>query len=409
MPQDGDYPPETLPDGPHCLIAGAGIGGLTAALFMAKAGWRVTIAEREPLLSEVGAGLQLSPNATRLLADIGILRDLDGIAVAPSTLRVWGGLGGKVLNHAELGPKAAREFGAPFLVVHRADLQNALARRARENPAISILLGYRLADFREHEGGVTGIFETSSGLARIEADFLVGADGIWSRARALAGLPGPTRYSGKTAWRTLIPREQAPLFAREAEVNLWMGPRGHLVHYPVCGGREINVVAIIEDDWREEGWSAQGEANRLAIQFRHWHRQARDLIAAAESWKRWALCDRPPESRWSRARMTLLGDAAHPMMPFLAQGAGQAIEDAAALAACLPAGGDVTRALPRYDLARIRRTARIQKEARRQATIYHLDGIAARMRDAAISLLPGEMLLTRYRWIFEADARNLAD
>jgi salicylate hydroxylase len=236
----------------------------------------------------------------------------------------------------------------------------------------------------------------------------VAADGLWSRGRKLCGLPSPSRYSGKTAWRTLIPREEAPLFAREAEVHLWMGPDAHLVHYPVRGGDEINVVAIIEDDWREEGWSAPGDPDVLAKRFAAWNGRARSLIGAAESWKRWALVDRAPETRWSRARMTLLGDAAHPMMPFIAQGASQAVEDAACLGALIAGTGSdaqaIAGALQRYDALRIPRTARVQKAARSQGRLYHAGGLAARLRDATLSLLPGEKLLERFAWVYSHDA-----
>jgi salicylate hydroxylase len=395
---------------PHCLIAGAGIGGLTAALMLAEAGWRITLVDRETTLQEVGAGLQLSPNATRLLADIGIVDDLDDIAVEPSSLHIRRGEDGKAVATAELGKKAARQFGAPFLAVHRADLQRALLKRVETHPAIELHLGLQLTDIREAEASIIGLFERENGEAiRIEADLLIGSDGLWSKARPLAGLPSPIRYSGKTAWRTLIPREQAPLFAREADINLWMGHNAHLVHYPVCGGREINVVAIVEDDWREEGWSAPGNPEILAGVFRHWSLKPRDLVAAADHWKRWALVDRAPETRWSRARMTLLGDAAHPMMPFLAQGASQAIEDGATLASLLRSAGKeapaLQAALRRYDALRIPRTARIQNEARKQGRIYHFAGLRARFRDTALSLLPGDTLLQRYGWIFTHDAR----
>lgn len=411
MPEDREQSEISPAPHPHCLIAGAGIGGLAAALFIADAGWRVTICDREPVLQEVGAGLQLAPNSSRLLADIGILDDLDDIAVEPAAIQIWRAEDGKAMSRAELGRKAATRFGAPFIVVHRADLQNALLKRAETHPAIELRLGLRLADIRENDTAIAALFESADGAEiRLEADLLIGADGLWSRARTLAGLPAPTRYSGKTAWRTLIPREEAPLFAREADVNLWMGPNAHLVHYPVCGGREINVVAIIEDEWREEGWSAPGSPDILASHFRHWTRKARDLIGAADHWKRWALVDRAPEGRWSRARMTLLGDAAHPMMPFLAQGASQAIEDAAALAALLrPLGAGSTglaQTLRRYDALRIPRTARIQKEARRQGGLYHLDGIKARLRDSALQMLPGDTLLHRFSWVFDHDARR---
>lgn len=417
MPDDGPEPGQTpekpFDRKPHGLIAGAGIGGLAAALFLARAGWRITIADREPALLEVGAGLQLAPNATRLLKDIGVVDDLDDIAVEPSGLHVRLGRDGQTVSRTPLGRSGGARFGAPFLVVHRADLQNALLRRVEQELAIELHLGLRLVDIREREDGIAGLFiDAHEQETRFEADLLIGADGLWSKARSLAGLPSPTRYSGKTAWRTLIPRDEAPLFAREAEVNLWLGPDAHIVHYPVCGGHEINVVAIIEDDWREEGWSGPGNPDIVNSRFRNWNVKARDLIAAAASWNRWALIDRAPEGRWSRARMTLLGDAAHPMMPFLAQGASQAIEDGAALAALLGSGAQEGHALAgilkRYDALRIPRTARIQKEARRQGTIYHLDGAAGWMRDAALRLLPADALLQRYDWLFSHDARQIS-
>lgn len=410
MPEDPERSARTAASRPHCLIAGAGIGGLAAALFLARAGWRVTLAERESELQEVGAGLQLAPNASRLLAELGILADLDDIAVEPVSLVMRRGADGAELCRCRLGTEAAARYGAPFLVVHRADLQQALLRRAEADAHIALETDMLLVEIRESGESITGEFETKSGTTRlIAADMLVGADGLWSRTRQRAGLAAPGLYSGKTAWRTLIPRAEAPIFAREADVNLWFGRDVHLVHYPVCGGREINVVAIIEDDWREEGWAAPGNPDIIASRFRPWCRKARDLMDAATAWNRWALIDRPPESRWSRGRMTLLGDAAHPMLPFLAQGASQAIEDAATLGVLL--GGeahDIPARLRRYDALRIPRTARIRGEARRQARIYHLGGIAARLRDTAIRALPPDMLFRRFDWIFTHDARVIA-
>lgn len=407
MPEDPQ--PTDLATRPHLLIAGAGIGGLAAALFAARAGWRVTLADREPHLQEVGAGLQLSPNASRLLARIGIIDALDDIAVEPGGLVVHRATDGHVVSRTRFGNRVLARFGAPFLVVHRADLQRVLLARVREHVAITLRLGLFLEEIHEGPDAIAVDFTRADGeTERLSADLLVAADGLWSRGRKLCGLPSPSRDSGKTAWRTLIPREAAPLFAREADIHLWMGPDAHLVHYPVRGGDEINVVAIIEDDWREEGWSAPGDPDVLATRFAHWNERARNLIGAAEGWKRWALVDRAPESRWSRPRMTLLGDAAHPMLPFLAQGASQAIEDAACLGALLSGTGSaaapLAAALQRYDALRIPRTARIQKAARSQGRLYHASGLGARLRDTALSLVPGETLLERFAWIYEHDA-----
>ncbi len=398
--------------GRHVIVAGAGIGGLSAALFLSRAGWRVTLAEKAEALQEFGAGLQIAPNASRLLAETGVLADLRDFCVEPSHLIVRKGDSGQELSQARLGKAAATRFGAPFVVVHRADLQEALRRRVEASPGVTLRLGLALEDITETEADITVVFRRGEAEERLSADLLVGADGVWSRARQLAGLPGPSRYSGNTAWRALIPRDQAPIFAREAKVNLWFGRGAHLVHYPIRGGEEINLVAVIEDGWHDEGWSCAGDPDILMAKFAPWCARARDLVAAAPEWKRWALVQRAAESRWSRARMALLGDAAHPMMPFLAQGASAAIEDGATLATLLtppcPHPEQLALALKRYDSLRIPRTARIQEEARKQGRFYHLSGVIGRLRDTALRVLPGESMLNRYAWIFAHDARNIA-
>jgi salicylate hydroxylase len=394
----------------HALIVGAGIGGLTAALFLARAGWRVTIAEREAMLTEMGAGIQLAPNATRLLARLGLMPDFQDLAVRPSDFVIRGHKGNR-LHESTFGAKAEQRFGAPFLVIHRGELQRVLLHHVLKNPAITLRLGLKLTDFREKPEGISGLFEPASGPdERIDAAVLIGADGLWSRARPLSGLPGPSAPQGKTAWRGLIPRAAAPIFAREAKVNLWLGPNGHVVHYPVSGGEQVNVVAIIDEDWLEEGWNAPGDPDQLNQLFRGWGPDLQALISAADGWKRWALIDRASEHRWSRPRLTLLGDAAHPMLPFLAQGASQAIEDGAALAALLATvsnAQDLAKALQRYEGLRLPHTARVQRAARRQGRIYHLDGLMAAARDLTLRLMPEGQLLERFSWIFAHDAEAI--
>lgn len=399
MPEDAPFIENRSPR--HAIIAGAGIGGLAAALFLARAGWRISLCERRPELAEFGAGLQLSPNATRLLRPLGLIDDLRESAIAPETMRVRRGRDGITLAKTPFGKAAEQRYGAPFLVLHRGDLHRALAARVKAEAGVTLHLGLALADIRTGPHSITALFTNAAGEStRLEADLLIGADGLWSRARRIAGLPGPSRPAGKTAWRALIPREKAPLFAREPDVNLWLGEGAHLVHYPVCGGRAINVVAIITEDWHEEGWSSPGAPDVITSHFRGWDRAARDLVGAAEGWQRWPLIDRAPEQRWSRERMTLLGDAAHPMMPFLAQGASQAIEDAFVLAQKLQSAASLKAALAAYETARITRTARVQTVARLQGQLYHLSGPLGAMRDAALRLAPGDALLARYGWIY---------
>ncbi|CAN1506036.1 UbiH 2-polyprenyl-6-methoxyphenol hydroxylase and related FAD-dependent oxidoreductases [Rhabdaerophilaceae bacterium] len=390
----------------QALVVGAGIGGLCAALFLARKGWRVTLAERDDPPREAGAGLQLSPNATLLVDRLNLMPAILASAVKPKSLLIRAATGSE-LAQTPLGEFAETRFGAPFLVVHRGAFHAILRQAAEANSAIQLLAGHRLIELRETASTATGLFETAHGETRLEAALLVGADGVWSRVRPLIGLPQPSIPARKTAWRTLLPAHDVPGFARRLQVNLWLGRNAHLVHYPVNGGRDINVVAIIDEDWRSEGWSEPGEPTSLNKRFDEWHGDARALVGASRVWTRWALVDRAPEHRWSRQRITLLGDAAHPMMPFLAQGASQAIEDAACLAHSLGEArtdASLSSQLAHYDRARLARTARIQGLAREQGTIYHLGGPLAVARNLALQLLPGRSLLERHAWIYAHDA-----
>ncbi len=393
---------------PHVLIAGAGIGGLAAALALARAGCRVTLFEQAEALAEVGAGLQLSPNATRILDRLGVLEALLPAALEPEALRIRRGRDARVLACVPLGRTARVRWRAPTIVAHRADLQRVLLDAVAREPAVAMRLGATVTGF-SNEG------ETVIAKGRLgDTDFaepgglLVGADGLRSRLRGevVGAARDEPRSTGRTAWRATIAAEDAPDHARARETNLWLGQDAHLVHYLLRGGTIVNIVAIIEegraaDDEAGAQWNQPGNAERLLRRYAGWHRDARSLLAAANDWRRWPLFARPLLSRWSRGRVTLLGDAAHPMVPFLAQGAAQAIEDAAALAAALAASPrDVAAALESYERERVARAQAVQRQSLRQGEIYHLGGAAAFGRDLTMRAMGPEALIARYDWIY---------
>jgi len=386
------------------IIAGAGIGGLTAALALARSGFRVIVLEQAERLEETGAGIQLSPNAARILIDLGLEDKLRPPAVAPTALRVLNAASGREIVQMPLGETAATRYGAPYWVIHRGDLQAALAEAVARRLDISLKLGMRVEDFVVHPNGIT--VSASAGGARTmeERGFvLLGADGLWSAVRQRLGHADPPRFAGRTAWRGLIPaREVAPEF-RAPLVHLWLGRDAHLVHYPVKSSEAINIVVITADRWNAPGWSEPASRAdlipRLAAQ--SWAPQARALVALPEAWLKWALYDRPPLRRWSKGPVALLGDAAHPMLPFLAQGAAMAIEDATVAAYCLAQNrDDPAAALQAYGGIRRARTRKVQRLAARNGVIYYLAGVRGFARNAVMRGLGGKRLLQRYDWIY---------
>lgn len=388
---------------PTIIIAGAGIGGLTAALALARAGLRVRVLEQATRLEEIGAGLQLSANATRILIALGLEERLRARVVAPEAVRVRQAANGRDLARLPVG-RSQRHYGAPYWVIHRGDLQGALLAAANDHPGITVELDARVQAFEANPKGVTVGYLRKSGTADATGDAFVGADGLWSAARACLGEKSPPQPADRTAWRALVSADAVPSEFREPVVNLWVGPKAHLVHYPVRAGAAINIVAITTDAWRGTGWSTRGDRAELLTLFseRNWAWPARKLLETPSQWLKWALYDRPPMDRWGRGAATLLGDAAHPMLPFLAQGAAMAIEDAAVLAHALAhAPGGVAAALRYYESQRRPRTAGVQAAARTNDRIYHLGGPAAVVRDLAMrTVLGGELLLSRYDWIY---------
>jgi len=386
---------------PHAVIAGAGIGGLTTAICLAHRGWQVSVFEKAKFLDETGAGLQLSPNAGAILHRLGILDRLARFALRPKAIAVRRARDGATLARMPLEDAESR-WGAPYLVVHRADLQRALLEAAASEPAISITAGAAVTGIEQNANKVLVSLGQGAKVSKFEGDCLIGADGVRSFVRRNLGL-GCARFAHKTAWRALAEASHVPAAIRGEEATLWLGRGAHLVHYPLRGGSVVNIVAIVNEDFcpgEENFWSSPGDASVLEMRFRGWHQLARELLRSAPEWRKWPLFECGPLAKWVCGRVTLMGDAAHAMLPFLAQGAAQAIEDAGALSAALAQGNDIAARLRTYQAMRQARTARVHNASRRQGAIYHLAGPAAFVRDIALRSLSGQKMLTRYDWLY---------
>jgi salicylate hydroxylase len=389
------------------FVAGAGIGGLTASLALAKKGFRAVVLEKAEKLEETGAGLQLSPNASRILVELGIEPQLAGRAVTPESINIMSARAGGEICRLPLGEAATFRAGAPYWVVHRADLQAALLAQVEVTPDVELRLGCQFEDVTKHARGLTIV--QRQGLTRQQdvANALIGADGIWSSVRHHLFPEVQPQFSGLIAWRGTLAATALPREYTSPRVQLWMGPNAHLVAYPISAGRQINVVAIVAGTWNRPGWTAPGESNEIKQFFAsaRWPATARMLASAVDEWKRWALFTVPDDVEWHEGQIALLGDAAHAMLPFAAQGAGMAIEDAAVLAKCLAEGGSdaagVTAALRKYARQRRSRVAKIKRLAARQGRIYHMSGPMAAARDLVIRALGGKRMLSRQDWIYD--------
>ena len=387
----------------HVIIAGAGIAGLTAALALARAGIRVTIYEQAEKLEETGAGVQLSPNGSRVLIALGLRERLASVAVAPQAIRVMAGGSAREIVRIPLGAEVERRFGAPYWSIHRGDLQSALVDAVRNELDIALELGVRVEDYAAHVRGVSVLGRRGSQVLDQRGIALIGADGIWSNVAARLRRLQPPTFRHRTAWRALVPSDAVPAEFRQPLVHLWLGQDAHLVHYPVKSGTLINIVGIVHDEWNETGWSAAGDRAEVLRHFARWawSEKARALIAIPDRWLKWALYDRKDPFRGAKVPVTLIGDAAHPMMPFLAQGASMAIEDAVVVADMLANYiDDPADALRAYEGARWHRTARAQQFSRRQNRIYGLTGPEALVRNLAMRTMGGERLRARYDWLY---------
>ena len=362
------------------LVAGGGIGGLAAALCLAKRGHDVTVFERGREFGEVGAGIQLSPNCTRVLHDLGLEEPLRATAFLPRGIQFRNWRNGRVIDQSALGEEAIRRFGFPYYHVHRADLLRVLVDAALASPNITLGRDAEVGCFDQDATRVS----LTAATGGYEGRLLVGADGIHSTVRA--GLWGDDRprFTGCVAWRALVPADRLPRDLIRPMATVWWGPGAHFVHYYVRRGELVNCVGVVEKaGWEVESWTERGDHNEFATDFAGWHDDIGRLIdnVDRDSLFKWALHDREPMPRWGQGRITLLGDACHPTLPFMAQGAAMAIEDAAVLAGCLACDQDVAAALQRYEGLRRERTARVQQGSRRNATVFHLHGVKAWLRN----------------------------
>ena len=383
-------------DSGRVLIAGGGIGGLTAALCLAEAGFEVALFERSAEFGEIGAGIQLSPNCTRVLHHLGLEPALAACAFLPEggEFRAW--KSGKVVGSSPLGQAVRDAYGFPYYHIHRGDLLHVLVEAAERTSAIELNTASEVTGFEQGSR-----VRAYVGGTMHEGDALIGADGIHSEVRTgLFGTDAP-RFTGNVAWRALVPTERLSKGLVRPMATAWWGPHKHFVHYYLRAGTLVNCVCVVEKSgWEVESWTEPGELEELKRDFAGWHDEIQALIDNMDpnSLYKWALHDREPMPRWGEGAVTLLGDACHPTLPFLAQGAAMAIEDAAVLAGCLTAADAVPAALKRYEDLRRRRTAGVQKGSRLNARLFHLTGIKAWLRNRAASRAGGRIAEGLFRY-----------
>ena len=353
---------------PTALIAGGGIAGMAGALGFTRAGWGALIFEQAEALGEIGAGLQLSPNACKVLDRLGLLPDIRARASAPEGAEMRDGVTGELIYRAPLGPDAEARWGAPYLHVHRADLLDVLAGAAAQ-AGVELELRKVAAGAASRPDGAA--LHLRDGTVR-EGDLVIGADGIRSALRAVISPAEEPRFTGQVAWRGLIPGEALPEGAIAPAVTVWVGAGRHVVTYPLRGGRIVNFVAVIErGEWAEEGWSVPGDADELRAAFAGWAAPVSALLEAVRDCYLWGLFDRAEQVRWTRERIALIGDAAHPMLPFLAQGAAMALEDGAVLVRRVTREADLPAALAAYEEERWPRVTRILQRSRANGRLFH--------------------------------------
>ena len=386
-------------NGGPVLIAGAGIAGLSAALLLGQKGIRSEILERETDRTDAGAGIQLGPNAVRILQAMGAAEKLSPLAVTPDQLIVHDGETGAILARMPFGPAIAERHGAPYWTVHRADLHSALVETMTAQPLITLTTGFAVAAIAQD---ATSVRLTSSAGAERQGPYALGADGRFSSTRKLLFGGGELPSSGYVAYRSVVPASDMPAAFRSNAVHLWLAPNLHLVHYPVRAQREHALVVVSKESAPHDGWNIEAGAAHVQSLAERLYDDVSGVVAAAQSWRKWALSDPDPLPSWVSGRVALLGDAAHPILPFLAQGGALALEDAEILACELArnAAADGAPDFARYERQRQDRARRVQRVARRNGRTYHLSGFPAKARNLVLRAMPSERLLASYDWLY---------
>ncbi len=372
------------------VIVGGGIGGLCAALCLHRIGWQVQVLEQASTFSEIGAGIQLSPNGCKVLAALDLMPALLPLAFRPQRLEMRMGTSGRQIFSIALDAPALTRWGAPYLHIHRADLIQVLRQTLSARAPRALLADHRVQGYEPANQGVAAVLAED---ARLRGDLLIGADGIHSCIREqLAGADAP-RFTGNIAWRATVPMDRLGPHCPPPSACVWAGPNRHAVTYRLRGGTLANLVGVVEQQgWETESWTEQGTRAQALADFQGWHPVITTLIKQADAHFRWALLERPALPAWSEGRVVLLGDAAHPMLPSLAQGAAMAIEDGWALSQALHQHADTHDALKAYQNARQPRTTRVQQRARANLNTFHRAGRAAQFATYAPMWLAGKLI-----------------
>jgi 2-polyprenyl-6-methoxyphenol hydroxylase-like FAD-dependent oxidoreductase len=380
------------------LIAGGGIGGLAAALGLAQKGFRSILLEKASQLGEIGAGIQLGPNAFHAFDYLGVGEAARDMAVYIDQLRLMDALTAEEITHIDLGDRFRARFGNPYAVVHRGDLHGVFLKACRDSELIDLRVSSEVVGYDQDGSSVTVHLANGE---RVTGSLLIGADGLWSNVRKQVTADGAPRISGHTTYRSVIPTERMPEDLRWNAATLWAGPKCHIVHYPLSGWKVFNLVVTYHNDAPEPVAGKPIGDEEVMKGFAHVHERAQNIIRHGTKWRLWVLCDRDPTERWIDGRVALLGDAAHPMLQYFAQGACQAMEDAVCLSHMLAAQEDHAAALEAYRAQRFPRTARVQLLSRAIGEhIYHPAGDHARLRNAIMGAKSQEEWYGDLAWLY---------